>query len=47
MRMTLPSFAGFSPRSEARIAFSIAPISDGSKGWAIISAGSGIDNAAS
>ena len=29
MRTTFPSFAGFSPRSDARIAFSIAPMTCG------------------
>ena len=46
MRTTLPSFAGLSPRSDARMAFSIAPISDGSNGCATISAGSGTDSVA-
>ena len=47
MRTTLPSFDGFRPRSEARIAFSIAPSCDGSNGCATISVGSGMDRPAS
>src|SRR5262245_10123122 len=43
MRTTLPSLAGFSPRLALRIAFSIAPSSEGSKGCATISVGSGIE----
>ncbi len=46
MRTTLPSLAGFRPRSDARMAFSIAPINEGSNGCATISAGSGTDSAA-
>ena len=47
MRTTLPSFAGFRPRSEARIAFSMAPSCDGSNGCATMSDGSGTDRPAS
>ena len=46
MRTTLPSLFGFSPRSDARIAFSMAPISVGSNGWATISVGSGTESEA-
>ena len=46
MRTTLPSLVGLRPRSEARMAFSIAPSSDGSNGWATIVMGSGIDSVA-
>jgi hypothetical protein len=44
MRMTLPSLAGLRPRFELRMAFSMAPISDGSKGCATIIVGSGIES---
>ena len=46
MRMTLPSFDGFSPISEERIAFSISFIVERSNGCATISAGSGTDSVA-
>ena len=46
MRTTLPSFAGLSPRSDERIAFSMAVISDGSNGCATISVGSGTESVA-
>src|SRR5258708_5242705 len=44
MRMTLPSFVGFSPRLAARMPFSTFPIWDGSNGCARIIAGSGTDS---
>ena len=47
IRTTLPSLAGLSPRSAARIAFSIAPSCDGSNGCATIIVGSGTDSPAS
>jgi hypothetical protein len=40
MRISLPSFWGLRSRSEARIAFSIAGINEGSQGWSVISVGS-------
>jgi hypothetical protein len=46
MRTTLPSLLGLRPRSDARIARSIAPINDGSKGCATIIVGSGTDKEA-
>src|SRR5258706_87027 len=39
-RIILPSFIGFSPSSAERIAFSITPICDGSKGCTVIICGS-------
>ena len=47
MRITLPSFAGLRPRSDARIAFSMRPSCDGSNGCATINAGSGTERLAS
>src|SRR5258708_17392395 len=44
MRITLPSFVGFSPRLAARMPFSTFPIWDGSNGCARIIAGSGTDS---
>jgi hypothetical protein len=46
MRTTLPSLAGLSPSPAERIAFSIAPSCDGSKGCATISVGSGMERPA-
>ena len=40
-RISLPSLAGFRPRSDARMAFSIGPICETSHGWMVISDGSG------
>jgi hypothetical protein len=40
-RITLPSFEGVSPRSDSRIAFSIALICVGSYGWTESSRASG------
>ena len=46
MRMTLPSLAGLSPRSDERIVFSMMLMSEGSNGCATISEGSGTDSEA-
>jgi len=43
---TLPSLSGVKPRSEARIAFSIFGIVDGSHGWMTMRLGSGVDRVA-
>src|SRR5258708_27440590 len=43
MRMTLPSFVGFSPRLAEGIPFSTFPMWDGSNGCGMIIAGSGTD----
>ncbi len=45
--MTLPSVAGFTPRSESRIAFSIAGVADLSNGDTRIVRASGLLNDAS
>src|SRR6266511_2723769 len=42
-RMTMPSFEGWSPRSEDWMAFSMAPMADRSKGWITRSRGSGTE----
>ena len=41
MRIILPSLEGFTPRSAARMAFSIGPIWETSQGVIVISPGSG------
>ena len=35
-RMSLPSFAGLMPRSDRRMAFSMAAICDTSQGWIVM-----------
>ena len=45
-RIIFPSLLGFSPRSEARIAFSMSPICETSYGWMVIREGSGTCNVA-
>ena len=41
-RMSLPSLAGLKPSSAARMAFSMACVMEGSKGWTTMSVGSGV-----
>jgi hypothetical protein len=43
MRMTEPSLEGVTPRSDCRIAFSIAPKSERSHGWMTSIRGSGTE----
>ena len=43
MRISFPSFCGFRSRPAERTAFSMAPMSETSQGWMVMSVGSGME----